>query len=211
VRCGQRSARVTPRATAGPRPAPERMKQPCTSPRGGLSVPGRQNHCSICARPGGSAAGLRGAELPGVGRRLEASSFESRRVPESRAPRRRFTVGGSRPVPAPGSISTASSSRARSDRDASHSLQGVQGALNDLAGGHIDLMSSPIPMALPVAQGGRVRMLGVTTKERVGALPMCRRSPRSACPATTRAPGSCWSPRQARRRPSSTSSTPICA
>ena len=50
-------------------------------------------------------------------------------------------------------------------------LQGHPPALNDLAGGHIDLMSSPIPMALPLAQGGRVRMLGVTTKERVGALP----------------------------------------
>jgi tripartite-type tricarboxylate transporter receptor subunit TctC len=49
--------------------------------------------------------------------------------------------------------------------------KGIQPALNDLAGGHIDMMSSPIPMALPVAQGGRVRMLGVTTKERVGAIP----------------------------------------
>jgi tripartite-type tricarboxylate transporter receptor subunit TctC len=33
------------------------------------------------------------------------------------------------------------------------------------------MMSSPIPMALPLAQSGRVRMLGVTTKERVGAIP----------------------------------------
>jgi tripartite-type tricarboxylate transporter receptor subunit TctC len=49
--------------------------------------------------------------------------------------------------------------------------KGIQPALNDLAGGHIDMMSSPIPMALPVTQGGRVRMLGVTTKERVGAIP----------------------------------------
>jgi tripartite-type tricarboxylate transporter receptor subunit TctC len=49
--------------------------------------------------------------------------------------------------------------------------KGIQPALNDLAGGHIDLMSSPIPVALPLAQSGRVRMLGVTTKERVGAIP----------------------------------------
>jgi tripartite-type tricarboxylate transporter receptor subunit TctC len=49
--------------------------------------------------------------------------------------------------------------------------KGIQGALNDLAGGHIDLMSCPIPVALPLAQGGRVRMLGVTTKERVEAIP----------------------------------------
>jgi tripartite-type tricarboxylate transporter receptor subunit TctC len=32
-------------------------------------------------------------------------------------------------------------------------------------------MSTPIPVALPLAQGGRVRMLGVTTKERVAAIP----------------------------------------
>jgi tripartite-type tricarboxylate transporter receptor subunit TctC len=49
--------------------------------------------------------------------------------------------------------------------------KGIQPALNDLAGGHIDLMTSPIPLALPVAQSGRVRMLGVTTNERVGAIP----------------------------------------
>jgi tripartite-type tricarboxylate transporter receptor subunit TctC len=41
----------------------------------------------------------------------------------------------------------------------------------DLAGGHIALMSAPIPVALPLVQGARVRMLGVTTKERVEAIP----------------------------------------
>jgi tripartite-type tricarboxylate transporter receptor subunit TctC len=49
--------------------------------------------------------------------------------------------------------------------------KGIQPALNDLAGGHIALMSAPIPVALPLTQGGRVRMLGVTTKERVEAIP----------------------------------------
>ena len=44
-------------------------------------------------------------------------------------------------------------------------------ALNDLAGGHIAMMTSPIPLALPLAHSGKVRMLGVTTKERVGAIP----------------------------------------
>jgi tripartite-type tricarboxylate transporter receptor subunit TctC len=48
--------------------------------------------------------------------------------------------------------------------------KGIQPALNDLAGGHIALMSAPIPVALPLVQGGRVRMLGVTTKERVEAI-----------------------------------------
>ena len=49
--------------------------------------------------------------------------------------------------------------------------KGIQPALNDLAGGHIALMTAPIPVALPLVQGGRVRMLGVTVKERVEAIP----------------------------------------
>jgi len=49
--------------------------------------------------------------------------------------------------------------------------KGMQPALNDLAGGHIAMMTSPIPLALPLADGGKVRMLRVTTKERVGAIP----------------------------------------
>src|SRR5262245_14152305 len=49
--------------------------------------------------------------------------------------------------------------------------KGIQPALNDLAGGHIALMSAPIPVALPLVQGGRVRMLGVTTNSRVEAIP----------------------------------------
>jgi tripartite-type tricarboxylate transporter receptor subunit TctC len=49
--------------------------------------------------------------------------------------------------------------------------KGMAPALNDLAGGHIALMTSPIPLALPVAHSGKVHMLGVTTKERVGAIP----------------------------------------
>jgi tripartite-type tricarboxylate transporter receptor subunit TctC len=31
--------------------------------------------------------------------------------------------------------------------------KGIQPALNDLAGGHIALMSAPIPVALPLVQG----------------------------------------------------------
>ena len=49
--------------------------------------------------------------------------------------------------------------------------KGIQPALNDLAGGHISMMTSPIPVALPLVDSGKVRMLGVTTKERVGAIP----------------------------------------
>src|SRR2546421_5990770 len=49
--------------------------------------------------------------------------------------------------------------------------KGMQPALNDLAGGHIAMMTSPIPLALPLPHSGKGRMLGVTTKEPVGAIP----------------------------------------
>jgi tripartite-type tricarboxylate transporter receptor subunit TctC len=49
--------------------------------------------------------------------------------------------------------------------------KGMQLALNDIAGGHIAMMTAPIPLALPLMHGGKVRALGVTTKERVGAIP----------------------------------------
>jgi tripartite-type tricarboxylate transporter receptor subunit TctC len=49
--------------------------------------------------------------------------------------------------------------------------KGMQFALNDLAGGHIAILTAPIPLALPLAHSGKARMLGVTTKERVGAIP----------------------------------------
>ena len=44
-------------------------------------------------------------------------------------------------------------------------------AINDVAGGHIPFMFSPIPFALPLAQAGKLRMLGVTTAERIEAIP----------------------------------------
>jgi tripartite-type tricarboxylate transporter receptor subunit TctC len=49
--------------------------------------------------------------------------------------------------------------------------KGMQPAINDLAGGHIALTFSPIPFAAPLAQAGKLRMLGVTTAERVEIIP----------------------------------------
>jgi tripartite-type tricarboxylate transporter receptor subunit TctC len=49
--------------------------------------------------------------------------------------------------------------------------KGVSPALNDVAGGHIPMMFSPIPLAMPLIQGGNLTTLGVTTKVRVDALP----------------------------------------
>jgi tripartite-type tricarboxylate transporter receptor subunit TctC len=49
--------------------------------------------------------------------------------------------------------------------------KGMSPAINDVAGGHISLMFSPIPFVLPLAQAGKLRMIGVTTAERVEAIP----------------------------------------
>ncbi len=49
--------------------------------------------------------------------------------------------------------------------------KGMQPAINDVAGGHLPLMFSPIPFALPLAEAGKLRMLGVTTTERLDAIP----------------------------------------
>ena len=49
--------------------------------------------------------------------------------------------------------------------------KGMSPAINDVAGGHIPFMFSPIPFAQPLAQAGKLRMLGVTTAERIEAIP----------------------------------------
>jgi len=49
--------------------------------------------------------------------------------------------------------------------------KGMAPAINDVAGGHIQLIFSPIPIAAPMLQAGKVRALGVTTAQRVEALP----------------------------------------
>jgi tripartite-type tricarboxylate transporter receptor subunit TctC len=49
--------------------------------------------------------------------------------------------------------------------------KGMQPAIADVAGGHIPFMFSPVSFALPLAQAGKLRMLGVTTAERVEAVP----------------------------------------
>jgi tripartite-type tricarboxylate transporter receptor subunit TctC len=45
--------------------------------------------------------------------------------------------------------------------------KGMTPAINDVAGGHIPFMFSPVPFAVPLAQAGKLRMLGITTSERV--------------------------------------------
>jgi tripartite-type tricarboxylate transporter receptor subunit TctC len=44
-------------------------------------------------------------------------------------------------------------------------------ALSDVAGGHIPMMFTVIPIALPLIQAGKLRMLGVTTTQRIEPIP----------------------------------------
>jgi putative tricarboxylic transport membrane protein len=49
--------------------------------------------------------------------------------------------------------------------------KGMQPAIGDVAGGHIPLMFSPIPIALPLIQAGKLRPLGLSMAQRMDALP----------------------------------------
>jgi tripartite-type tricarboxylate transporter receptor subunit TctC len=49
--------------------------------------------------------------------------------------------------------------------------KGMQPAISDVAGGHIPMTFSPIPMALPLIQAGKLRSIGLSMAQRVEALP----------------------------------------
>jgi tripartite-type tricarboxylate transporter receptor subunit TctC len=49
--------------------------------------------------------------------------------------------------------------------------KGALPALSDVAGGHVSVMFTPIPNALSLIQAGKIRTIGLATKERVEALP----------------------------------------
>lgn len=49
--------------------------------------------------------------------------------------------------------------------------KGMVPALSDVAGGHIPMMFSVIPAALPLIQSGKLRALGVTTTQRIEPIP----------------------------------------
>jgi tripartite-type tricarboxylate transporter receptor subunit TctC len=49
--------------------------------------------------------------------------------------------------------------------------KGMQPAIGDVAGGHIPLMFSPIPIALPLIQAGKLRPIGLSMAQRIEALP----------------------------------------
>ncbi len=49
--------------------------------------------------------------------------------------------------------------------------KGALPALNDVMGGHVSMMFTPIPNALSMIQAGKVRAIGLAARERVAALP----------------------------------------
>ena len=104
-----------------------------------------------------------------------------------------------------GSISAACSLRACSASPLTHvPYKGMSPAINDVAGGHIPFMFSPIPFAVPLAQAGKLRMLGVTTAERVEIIAGGAAADRDRTEGfDARRPGSCWWRRPARRPASS--------
>jgi tripartite-type tricarboxylate transporter receptor subunit TctC len=56
--------------------------------------------------------------------------------------------------------------------DSDHGIyRGSVPALTDVAAGHVQLMFSDVPPALSLINEGKVRAIGVSTKERVAALP----------------------------------------
>jgi len=49
--------------------------------------------------------------------------------------------------------------------------KGMAPAINDLVGGHIQILFSNIPVATPMLKAGKIRALGVTTAQRIEAAP----------------------------------------
>jgi tripartite-type tricarboxylate transporter receptor subunit TctC len=47
----------------------------------------------------------------------------------------------------------------------------MQPAISDVAGGHIAMTFSPIPIALPMIQAGKVKPIGLSMAQRIEALP----------------------------------------
>ena len=85
--------------------------------------------------------------------------------------------------------------------------RGTAPALNDLIAGHIQVLFSDAPPALPQMTAGKVRALGVTTAKQLPSASIFHRSER-LCAALTQLPGRCWLPPPGRRAPSSISCMP---
>ena len=80
-------------------------------------------------------------------------------------------------------------------------------AMIDVVGGHTKVMFSSLVQTTPHIKSGKLRALGVGSKERSKVLPDVPRSPRPACRATRPSTGGASSRRPARRSRSSTGCT----
>ncbi len=85
--------------------------------------------------------------------------------------------------------------------------KGTAPALNDLIGGHIQVLFSDAPPALPQIRSGKVRALGVTTAKRMAVAPEIAPIDETVAGYDTRRPGRCCRRPPARRGRSSTSFT----
>ncbi|HEX9214642.1 MAG TPA: tripartite tricarboxylate transporter substrate-binding protein [Bradyrhizobium sp.] len=82
--------------------------------------------------------------------------------------------------------------------------KGTGPAMNDLIGGHVDVMFSGISSARPHIEAGTLRALAVIGGKRSPALPDCRPSRRPAWAASPHRPtGACSRPPAPRSRSSS--------
>ena len=69
--------------------------------------------------------------------------------------------------------------------------RGGAAAINDLIAGHVDLMFESLQSIAPYVRDGRVRALGVSGAAALAGLSrICRPSPKPACRAISRRPGS---------------------
>ncbi len=62
--------------------------------------------------------------------------------------------------------------------------RGTAPALNDVAGGHVQIYIDAMIALLPMAQSGGVKPLGITSKVRSRLAPKSRPPPKRACPAS---------------------------
>ena len=80
--------------------------------------------------------------------------------------------------------------------------KGGGAATADLVSGQVSMMLETIPNALPLARGGQMRALGVTTTRALGQCARTFRPSRNpACRISTSAPGPACSCRRARPKP----------
>ena len=83
---------------------------------------------------------------------------------------------------------------------------GAAPAVNDLLGGHVQMMFADVPVLLGNIQAGKLRALAIGSRTRIASLPWWQRRRNSACRRSRPTTGMGWSRRLPRRSRSSPSS-----